>query len=178
MSEPSPWVARFAPLVAAGAPVLDLAAGRGRHTSFFLERGHPVVAVDRDVTGLGPLIAHPGLEAVAADLEHGPGWPLPERRFGAVVAVNYLWRPLFADLLDALAPGGVLLYETFMSGQERFGRPANPDFLLQPDELLDRVRGRLAIVAFEQGVLSTARGPAVRQRICARFAPGPADLPG
>ena len=130
---PSPAIARWAARVRAGGPVLDVAAGGGRHAALFARRGHPVVAVDRDVAALRAL-AEPGVEVVAADLEDGP-WPLPGRTFAAVVVVNYLWRPLWPDLLAAIEPGGALLYETFAVGNERFGRPRNPDFLLREGEL-------------------------------------------
>ena len=120
---PSPWIVQWAGLVAADATVLDVAAGGGRHTRFFADRGHKVTAIDRDVSALA---AQPNVEIVQADLEDGSPWPLPGRTFGAVVVTNYLHRPLFPALLDALAPGGVLLYETFMEGNERFGRPSQP----------------------------------------------------
>ncbi len=171
----SPWVVRFAPLVAAGAPVLDLACGQGRHVRLFLARGHPVTAVDVDVSGLEDLQGASGLEVVAADLEAGSAWPLAGRRFGAVVVTNYLWRPLFPHILNSVGPGGVLLYETFALGNEAYGRPSNPDFLLRPGELIERVQGRLQIVAYEHGCLERPV-PMVGQRICARRGEQPVAL--
>ena len=176
MNAPFPWVLRFAPLARPGAPVLDLACGRGRHTRLFLERGHPVTAVDIDVSGLADLHAHPRLEVVQADLEHAP-WPLPGRRFGVVVVTNYLWRPLFPMILAAIDDGGLLLYETFGRGNEAHGPPTNPDFLLAPGELIERVHAELQIVAYEHGHLERPR-PAIKQRLCAVRADRPVPLPG
>ena len=173
-SDPAAWIVRFAPLVPAGATVLDLACGAGRHARLFLERGHPVTAIDVDVTGLDDLRGHPQLEIVQADLENAP-WPLAGRRFGAVVATNYLWRPLFPMILDAVDGGGVLLYETFARGNEAYGRPTNPEFLLQPGELIEVVRGRLQIVAYEHGYLERPR-PGVKQRLCAARSDRPLRL--
>ena len=164
--EPSDWIVRFAPLVRPGAAVLDVACGGGRHTRFFLARGHPVTAVDVDTSGLDDLRERPELELVPADLEDGSPWPLPGRRFGAVIVTNYLWRPLFPPILDSLEENSVLLYETFARGNEIYGRPANPEFLLEPGELIEVVRGRLQIVAYEHGRVERPR-PAVRQRLCA-----------
>jgi len=147
---PSSWVVRFADLVPKGAVVLDVAAGRGRHTTLFVERGHRVVAIDRDPRGLG---ANAAVEVVTADLEGADPWPLGARRFGAIVVTNYLHRPLLPVLIDRLEPGGVLLYETFARGQERLGKPSNPDFLLEPGELLRAVAGRLRVIAFEDVAL-------------------------
>jgi SAM-dependent methyltransferase len=161
---PSSWVVRFAPNIAAGSTVLDLAAGGGRHSRFLLERGHPVVAVDREITKLEGLRSQ--AEIVAADLENGSPWPLGNRRFGGVVVTNYLHRPLFPALLAALTSGGILIYETFAAGNERFGKPRNPEFLLQPGELLDAVRGRLRVLAYEDVEISEPR-PAMVQRIAA-----------
>ncbi|MEX2649261.1 MAG: class I SAM-dependent methyltransferase [Alphaproteobacteria bacterium] len=162
-SEPSPWVVRFAGLVPAGGTVLDVAAGAGRHARFFLGRGHPVVAVDRDVSRLVPSA---GLEIVQADLESDP-WPLGERRFQGVVVTNYLHRPLFPPLIAALVPGGALIYETFAVGNERFGKPSNPDFLLKRGELLEFARqARLTVVAYEDLTVAEPR-PATVQRIAA-----------
>jgi SAM-dependent methyltransferase len=161
---PSPWVERFAPLVPAGGRVLDLACGSGRHCKLFLERGHRVVAVDRDLTQLGALAAR--LQTVEADLEAEP-WPLPGERFAAIVVTNYLWRPLLAALAEALEPGGILIYDTFALGQERFGKPSNPDFLLRPNELLAAFQDAMTVVAYEHGEVADP-GPALRQRICAR----------
>ncbi|MGE0748167.1 MAG: class I SAM-dependent methyltransferase [Rhodospirillales bacterium] len=169
---PSAWVVRFAALIAPGGACLDLACGGGRHARLLAGRGYPVTAVDRDSDAIAALRTVPGVEATAADLEGGT-WPLAGRQFAGVVVANYLHRPLFPAILDALAPGGVLIYETFAAGNERFGRPRNPDFLLRPGELLDAVRGRLTVVAYEHGV--TER-PAVVQRLCAVNGPGPAAL--
>src|SRR4051812_7000990 len=121
---PSEWVVRWAPRVARG-PVLDVACGEGRHAALFRDRGFEVVALDRT-----PVLLE-GIRVVTADLEDGSPWPLPGQRFGAVVVTNYLHRPLFPRLLASLGEGGVLIYETFMLGNERFGRPSNPQFLLR-----------------------------------------------
>lgn len=161
---PSSWIVQWAGLVSNGAPVLDIAAGGGRHSRFFANRGHPVTAVDRDTSLLD---LDPGIEVVRADLEDGSPWPLVGRAFGAVVVTNYLHRPLMPDLLGALAPGGVLLYETFMVGNERFGRPSNPDYLLKDGELLELVRGRLSVTAYEARLISDPH-MAMVQRIAAR----------
>lgn len=157
---PSAWIARFAPQVRTGGAVLDLACGAGRHARLFLDRGHPVVALDRDLAGVADLAA---AERIQADLEDGSPWPLQDRRFAAVVVTNYLHRPLFPLLAAALEPGGLLLYETFGLGQERYGRPKNPDYLLRPGELPAAFPG-LRIVAYEHGLDA---GPVVRQRLCA-----------
>ena len=155
---PSDWVARWAHLVERG-PVLDVASGEGRHARFFAERGFEVTAVDREPQAI------PGVRFVQADLEDGSPWPLGEARFAAIVVTNYLHRPLFPRLVQSLDEGGMLLYETFMLGNERYGRPSNPAFLLQPGELLQAF-GALAIVAFEQGLVERPK-KALVQRICA-----------
>jgi SAM-dependent methyltransferase len=167
---PSPWIARFAPLVRPGGPVLDVACGGGRHCRLFLDHGHPVVGIDRDVaqTGFGQ-----GAELIEADLEADP-WPLPGRRFAAVVISNYLWRPLFPALLAALDDEGVLIYETMSRGNEAFGRPRNPDHLLHPGELLE-LAAELTVVAYEYGIRN---GRAVVQRLCAAKGAGPYSLGG
>ena len=164
---PSPWIVQWAGLVPPDATVLDVAAGGGRHTRFFVDRGHQVTAIDRDVSALA---AQPNIEIVQADLEDGSPWPLPGRTFGAIVVTNYLHRPLFPALLDALAPGGVLLYETFMEGNERFGRPKQPEFLLKDGELLEIVRGQFSVVAYEARMISEPK-MAMVQRIAARLLP-------
>lgn len=170
-AEPSAWVVRFAPLVPPGAPVLDLACGAGRHTAYFLARGHPVLAVDRDLSRLGALAGKPRLEALACDLEAGSLPAFLTRRFGGIVVTNYLHRPLLGPLAAALALGGVLIYETFARGNEHFGRPRNPAFLLEEGELLRAYFGRLKIIAYEDVLVEVPR-PAAVQRICAQ-APGP-----
>lgn len=162
---PSAWVSRWAELVPAGGRVLDLATGGGRHARYFAARGHPVEAVDRDAAAVAGLAGLPGIHTLCADLESGP-WPYAGQTFAGIVVTNYLHRPLFPHLLAALAPGGVLIYETFAAGNEKYGRPANPDFLLQPGELLELVRGRMSVIAFED-VLVTEPRPARVQRLCA-----------
>ena len=146
--------------------MLDLACGGGRHGRLFVARGHPVTLLDRDTRGVADLAGQPTIEIVTADLEDGAPFPLAGRRFAAIVGVNYLHRPLFPALLDALAPGGALIWQTFAVGNARFGKPSNPDFLLKPGELLEVVRGRLTVVAYEHGEIATPR-PAIIQRICA-----------
>ena len=165
-SEPSAWVLRFAPYLPDGGPVLDLACGAGRHARLFLERGHPVTAVDRDLSGIADTIGRPGLEALEIDLEDGRPFPLAGRRFAGVVVTNYLYRPLFPALVAAVAPGGALIYETFAKGNEGFGRPRRPEHLMNPGELLEAVRGRLRVIAYED-LIVTAPRPAAIQRICA-----------
>jgi SAM-dependent methyltransferase len=162
---PSPWVTRFAALVAQGGAVLDLACGHGRHARLFARLGHAVEAVDRDAEALARLGGEPNVTTRQADLEGGL-WPYAGRPFSAIVVCNYLHRPLFPLLVDALAPDGVLIYETFMLGNQRLGRPANAQFLLRPNELLEAFAPRLAVVAFEQGEVARPR-PAVVQRLCA-----------
>lgn len=162
---PSPWVVRHLSLVPAEGDVLDVAAGAGRHTRLFLDRGHPVVAVDRDTAKLADLAGHPLATILTADLEGGT-WPFGGRRFAGIVVTNYLHRPLLPTLVGALAPGGALIYETFAMGNERFGKPSNPDFLLKPGELLEAVRGRLRVVAYEDIQVDSPK-PAMVQRIAA-----------
>jgi len=161
---PAPWIVQWAGLVPPQADVLDLAAGRGRHAIFFAERGHKATAVDHDVSGLPD---HPNIEPLEADLEDGSPWPLSDRRFGAVVVTNYLHRPLMPQLLEAVAPGGVLLYQTFMIGNERFGKPSRPEFLLRDGELLELVRGKFSVIAYEARLISEP-AMAMVQRIAAR----------
>lgn len=168
LTRPARWVERFAILVKPGAQVLDLACGGGRHTRYFAERGAHVTAVDRDAEAIARIRQTGSATALCADVENGP-WPLGDKKFDAVVVTNYLHRPLFPKLERCLAGGGVLIYETFMLGNERFGKPSNPDFLLQPGELLERCAG-LSVVAFEQGEIDEVK-PAMVQRICAIRAP-------
>ncbi len=162
---PSPWVVRWAPLIRPGGEVLDLACGSGRHARHLAVLGLRVVAVDRDAEALGGLAGVAGVRAVQADLEGAP-WPFAPDRFDAVIVTNYLHRPIFDALVATVAPGGVLIYETFMQGNERFGKPSNPAFLLRPGELVDVLRGRLEVVAFKQGRVERPK-PAAVQRVCA-----------
>jgi SAM-dependent methyltransferase len=155
---PSDWVRRWAALVERG-PVLDVACGAGRHAVLFAERGLEVVAVDREAQRI------PGVRFVQADLE-AADWPFGGERFAAIVVTNYLHRPLLKTLQAALAEDGVLIYETFMVGNEKYGRPSNPAFLLRPAELLQAFT-TLMPIAFEQGYVERPK-PAMVQRLCAR----------
>jgi SAM-dependent methyltransferase len=172
ISRPSPWVERFAPLIPAGGRVLDVAAGNGRHARHLLGLGYRVTAVDRDVAALADFAGRPNVEVIEADLEtggpvFGAGGVLSGRAFAGIVVVNYLYRPLLAPLIQALEPRGVLIYETFARGNERFTRPRNPDHLLMAGELLELAAGQLQVVAYEHGLIEAAEIPGVKQRICA-----------
>ncbi|MBT7943688.1 MAG: class I SAM-dependent methyltransferase [Alphaproteobacteria bacterium] len=170
ITAPSPWVARFAPLVPKNGPsageILDLAAGGGRHGRDFHSLGHPVTAIDRDVSSLDDFAAQNGVTVIEADLENGEA-TLPARTFAGVIVVNYLFRPLMEDIVAALEPGGVLIYETFARGNEDFVRPRNPDHLLKSGELLDLAQGRLQVVAYEHGIIKAADIEGVKQRLTA-----------
>jgi len=180
IAAPSDWVVRWTPLLPPRAQVLDVACGHGRHVHWLAAAGHRVTAVDRDPALLAPLA---GLAVtLAADLEADP-WPLPGHRFDAVLVTNYLWRALFPALLAAIAPGGLLIYETFAQAQATLGRPRRPEFLLRPGELIDVLRDgadpRLAgaspperwhVIGFEEGRLPACGEVPERevQRIVAR----------
>jgi SAM-dependent methyltransferase len=158
-------VRRWAPLVAPRGRVLDVACGSGRHLRWLAERGHVVTGVDRDAAAVAPLQSFGRI--VVADIERG-AWPLDGETFDGVIVTNYLWRPLLATIVASVAPGGVLIYETFAAGNERFGKPSNPDFLLQPGELLWACAA-LQVVAYEDGLLDAP--PRRIQRIAARRQP-------
>jgi SAM-dependent methyltransferase len=160
---PSDWVLRWAALVERG-PLLDLACGGGRHARLFADRGLEVVAVDREPQSLPE-----NIRFVQADLEDGSPWPFAGQRFAAIVVANYLHRPLFPRILESLDEGGVLIYETFMIGNEKFGRPSNPEFLLRAGELLEAF-AKLTVAGFEQGRVERPK-TAMIQRLCALRAP-------
>ncbi len=165
---PSAWVKRWSHLVKAEGTVLDVACGHGRHAHWFYGLGHRLTLVDRSQAAMDSIVIAPqACDKVVADIENGP-WPLTGRQFDAVVVTNYLWRPLMPRLLASLAPGGVLIYETFTSGHETVGKPSRPDFLLRPGELLD-VCKNLRVVAFEDGFVQSSGGTSPRfvQRIVA-----------
>ena len=163
--EPSPWVARWIRLLTADSLVLDVACGFGRHTRLALQLGHRVVAVDRNEEALAGLASLPGVRTVQADIESGE-WPFSAQRFDAVIVTNYLYRPLFPALLESVTEAGLLIYETFAQGNGRFGRPSNPDYLLEPGELCDVVRPSLRILGYEDVYVDSPK-PAMVQRVCA-----------
>jgi SAM-dependent methyltransferase len=168
--EPSAWVRRFAALIPAGGTVLDLACGRGRHARLLASLGYAVEAVDDDADALAGLDGVAGITTRHANLEGGP-WPYYGVVFDGIVVTNYLHRPLLPHLARTLAEGGVMIYETFMIGNERFGKPSNPAHLLRVGELLELLGKRFVVVAFEQGEISRPR-PAVVQRICVQRGTG------
>lgn len=179
--QPSAWVVRFAGLMPAGR-TLDLACGGGRHARLMAGLGHTVLAVDRDTAALNAA-GGPGIDTLAFDLEHPaaagqPDWPLLPGAFAGIVVSNYLHRALMLPLLESLAPGGILIYETFAAGNGQFGKPSNPDFLLKPGELLEwaSLRPSIRVIAYEDGYQHLPR-PAMVQRICLRRADSASDLP-
>ena len=149
LAAPSPWVCRWAPLIRPGGRVLDLACGSGRHVRWLAAQGFAVTAVDRDAAAVQAL--HAIAQVHVADLEGAP-WPLPGARFDALVVTNYLWRALWPRLMASLAPGAVLIYETFADGNQTVGKPSRADFLLRHGELLQLTQG-LRVVAYEDGFL-------------------------
>ena len=163
--EPSTWVTRWSVLIKPRGSVLDVACGSGRHLRWLAAQGFAMTGIDRDAAALAGLAAHG--RTLVADIENGP-WPLPGEKFDAVVVTNYLWRALFPALRASLAAGGVLIYETFARGNEAFGKPSNPEFLLRPGELLEAFQG-LHVVAYEDGLLESP--PRSVQRIAAVNAP-------
>jgi len=159
-------VVRHLAQVSASGRILDLACGSGRHARWLVAQGRSVLAVDRDRVALAGLQGLPGVVVLAADLETDD-WPLAGQRFAGVIVTNYLWRPRLSDVCALLAESGVLIYETFMVGNEAYGKPSNPDFLLHPQELRDVARAAgLREIAFEEGYTATPK-PALRQAICA-----------
>lgn len=163
---PSNWVLKHGGMIPPGGTVLDVACGSGRNGRFFRSLGHPVVFLDRDITQVADMASDDGVEIVARDLESGRPWPLPGRQFAGVIVVNYLYRRALPALVAAVAPGGALIYDTFADGNEAYGRPSNPDYLLHREELLIAVRPELVVMAYEE-VEETEPRPAVRQRILA-----------
>ena len=169
--QPSRWVTRFAGVIPAGGWVLDLACGGGRHARYLAALGHQVLAVDRDPASLaaaaGERIQTQAFDLEAEGCEDSSDWPLLPDRFSGMVVTNYLHRPLMPHLLASLAPGGVLIYETFAEGNGLFGKPSNPAFLLESGELLRLVSGSAAwhVLAFEDGYVEHPK-PAMVQRIC------------
>ncbi len=165
--EPSPWVRRWAGLLPPSASVLDVACGSGRHLRWLAGLGHRVTGVDRDAAALAALEGQG--ELIVADIEAGP-WPLAGRSFDAVVVTHYLWRPLLPAIVASVAPGGLLVYETFAAGNASVGKPSNPDFLLRPGELLEAVRcaptDDWRVLGYEDGFLDAP--PRFVQRIAAR----------
>ena len=170
----SDWIERHLPGIVPGGVVLDIACGGGRHLRRALAFDHAVVGLDRDVSGLADLCHDPRVEIVAHDIEAEGGLDLPlgGRRFAGVIVTNYLFRPLLPRLADLVAADGMLLYETFARGQERFGKPSNPAFMLAPNELLaSSVIDGLVVVGFEQGEvpaeLTVTHHPKIVQRLAA-----------
>ena len=165
---PSAWVVRWTADLGGGTSVLDVACGAGRHAQRLAARGCKVTAVDRDRAVAQPLASEPNVEFIQADLE-ADVWPLADRQFDVIIVTNYLHRPLFAALKSALAPGGLLIYETFAVGNAAFGRPSNPNFLLRPRELLEVFGSDMRVLGFEDGFVTQPK-PAMVQRITVRNA--------
>lgn len=170
LADPSEWVVRFTPLLQKNSEILDIAAGSGRHAIWLAAQGHRVTAIDRDVSSLTENVETrrdelTEIEIIEADLETGEGWPLGNRKFDGIIVTNYLHRPLFPAIAAAVKEEGLLIYETFALGNEVFGKPSNPDFLLQPGELKAVFGEPFRIVAFEEGKIDRPK-PAIIQRIC------------
>ena len=162
---PSVWVKKCAAFLKPRSSVLDLACGSGRHACYLADKGHDVTGLDKNIEVLSQISMRKDIQTLQYDLELS-AWPFPDRKFDAIVVTNYLYRPILANIVDSLSPSGVLIYETFMVGNERFGRPSSPDFLLRPNELIEVTHGKLQVVMYESGRVSRPK-PALVQRICA-----------
>ena len=162
---PSKWVERFADQIPIPSRVLDVACGAGRHTRLFLAKGHTVTAIDRDLTQIADL-NNKQLSRIEADLESGAPWPLSKDNFACVIVTNYLYRPILKNLVSNVESGGMLIYETFAEGNEKYGRPTNPDFLLKPGEVLRLVHNALRVIAYEDVTLTHPKAAQI-QRIAA-----------
>jgi SAM-dependent methyltransferase len=165
VGKPSSWMVKHLPLICKEGKVLDLACGNGRHAIWLAQQGYQVDAIDRDSQALSAMVEMGNINVRMLDLEAGD-WPDSDQRYDGIIVSRYLYRPLLHTLAAILNPGGVLIYETFMVGNERYGKPSNPDFLLLPNELLETYSPLLNIISYEQGEESHPR-PAVMQRICA-----------
>lgn len=161
-------IARLDPLGPGDLRVLDLAAGTGRHARYLADLGYPTLAVDRDISGLAYLQGREGLEILCWDLEDGRPWPFAGERFQAVIVANYLYRPMLGRVVGLVAPGGSLVYETFGTGNEKYGKPSNPDFLAHPHEIAEAARAQGLDVLVDAHVEETEPRPAVRHRCAAR----------
>lgn len=166
LASPSDWILRWHHEFGSGTSVLDLACGSGRHGRLFLDNGATVTFVDIDVSGLSDMAENRQAEILQADLENKP-WPLEDRRFDAIVITNYLHRPLFPQIIAAVAPGGWLFYETFAVGNERYGKPTNPDYLLKHDELKHTVEHELDVIGYAHSLRILPKR-AVMQHIAAQ----------
>ena len=174
VAQPSGWVQRFASLIPRGQ-VLDLACGTGRNASYLAGLGYAVLALDRNASSFAAL-QQQGIDTIEHDLEatdSAHSWPFATRSLAGIVVCNYLYRPLFPQLLTSLEEGGILIYETFAQGNAQFGKPSNPEFLLNANELLEQMRSvpdiYMQIIAFEDGYVDQPK-PAMVQRVCARRA--------
>jgi SAM-dependent methyltransferase len=162
----SDWVRKYISLIPSKKLVLDLACGSGRNTRFLLDQGYTVVALDKDVSQLADIVGKPNLQKYMFDLETNAKFPFGKHEFAGIIVTNYLHRPLFGDLINSLSHKGVLIYQTFMMGNEAYGRPRNPNFLLKINELSDVFSNKLDVVAFQQGYEESPT-PSVVQKICA-----------
>lgn len=163
---PSNWVKRFAKKIDKNGKVLDLACGQGRHTSLMLSLGYTTVAADINLSGIDSLNKHKNLELMQVDLEQDP-WPFEKKAFSGIIVTNYLHRPLFKNILSALTPNGILIYETFADGNQEYGHPQNANYLLKRGELILKVFPELTILAYEDLIVQKPR-PAAVQRVCAQ----------
>ena len=162
---PSEWIREHTKLISPGGSVLDLACGSGRHTSFLLKRGNNVTALDRDISQLKDVPETKNLKILEHDLEGALRWPFAPQAFDGIIVANYLYRPLFSEIVKSLAPQGILIYQTFAVGNEKYGHPRNPQYLLSKDELLQVFGKRLHVVKYSHGLIKRPF-PAVMQSIC------------
>ena len=150
MAQISAWVRRFYDQIPKTGLILDLAGGSGRHTRFLTQKGFKLLLLDNDIAKAKDLQGVENIVLMEYDLEDGSTLPFPKSSFQGVVVTNYLYRPIFPQLLNLLDDGGILIYETFAVGNEKYGRPTNPDYLLKSGELISLVSSQMRIIAYEE----------------------------
>lgn len=168
MAQISEWVRRYYRQFPKNGFILDLAGGTGRHARFLSQKGFKILLVDNQISKAKDLQNVEGIKLVECDLEDGNSLPFPASTFQGIVVTNYLYRPIFPQLLCLLEVGGILIYETFAVGHEKYGRPTNPDYLLKSGELINLVSPQMRVIAYEEHSITRPTKAYVQSLVAAK----------